>query len=202
MLNFDRKKFVKKTLSQKIPIQAKSLQVPTGEIYVVGGFTRPGKVSDFEVLRDCFRIDRQLTVAPQERMEVARFGSPLALVHSRFLLALGGFTTKGDQTMECEAFDTRTNHWFRLAALPFPVANTTAVVMNNQHVYVLPGKQTKKSPAFLMMSVLDCGHPSMLRGDPNSREFGYSMGQHNWGYIEIANQDFIKAFPVAAIQLN
>ena len=83
------------------------------------------------MLKDCFRIDKQFTVTAQERMEVARFGSPLALVHSRFLLALGGFTTKGEETKECEAFDTVTNHWFRISALPFPVANTTAVVMND-----------------------------------------------------------------------
>lgn len=64
-------------------------------------------------------------------MEVARFGSPLALVHERFLLAMGGFTTPNEQTGVCEAFDTVANRWFRISELPFAVSNTTAVVMNN-----------------------------------------------------------------------
>ena len=73
-----------------------SLQAPNGDIYVVGGFNRIGKSNGFgagaEVLRDCLRINTKLQVYQLERMETARYGAPLALVHDRFLLALGGFT--------------------------------------------------------------------------------------------------------------
>ena len=72
-----------------------------------------------------------MTVTHMEKMVSARFGSPLAWVHRRFILALGGFMKSGDSTVDCECFDTFTNHWFRISALPFPVSNTTAIVMNN-----------------------------------------------------------------------
>ena len=70
--------------------------MPNGDIYVIGGLNRGGKTNEFEVLRDCFRVNKKLSVLPQERMEVARFGSPLALVHDRFILAMGGFTTNNE----------------------------------------------------------------------------------------------------------
>ena len=136
-------------------------------------------------------------------METARFGSPLALVHERFIFALGGFTKTNDQTMECEAFDTHTNHWFRLYSLPYPVANTSAVVMNNQKVYLMPGKQTNaQNPRFLMISVLDCGPKGNLNANQNSREYGYTLAEKHWGYVQVDNPDFIRTSPVAAIQLN
>ena len=75
-----------------------------------------------------------------ERMETARFGSPLAYVHNRFILALGGFSKTSEMMTECEAYDTMSNHWFRIAPLPFPVANTSAVVMKSKKVYLMPGK--------------------------------------------------------------
>ena len=136
-------------------------------------------------------------------METARFGSPLDLVHERYILALGGFTKTNDQTMECEAFDTQTNHWFRIASLPYPVANTSAVVMGGSKVYLMPGKQTNaQNPRFLMISVLDCGEPGNKYSQPNSREYGYGLAALNWSYVQVDNLDFIKSSPVAAIQLN
>lgn len=87
------------------------------------------------------RLDKQFNVVtPQEPMMRARFGSPLALVHQRFILALGGFISlANEQTSNCEAFDTETNHWFEIAPMPFPISNTNAVVMNDSKVYIMPG---------------------------------------------------------------
>ena len=39
-LDFESKRFVKKTINQRIPVQAKSLQVMNGDIYIIGGFCR------------------------------------------------------------------------------------------------------------------------------------------------------------------
>ena len=68
----------------------------------------------------------------------------------------------------------------------------------------MPGKQTRQSqnPPFLMICVLDCGDPASFRGDPVSREYGYALTDKSWSYLEVVNPDFIKSFPVAAIQLN
>lgn len=70
--------------------------MPNGDIFVVGGFNRSVKSNELEVLSDCLRVNKKFAVISQERMEIARFGSPLALVHDRFLLAMGGFTTPND----------------------------------------------------------------------------------------------------------
>ena len=75
--------------------------------------------------------------------------------------------------------------------------------MNDKAVYLMPGKQTKnKSPPFLMICLLDLGQPSLLRGDPQSRDYGLPLAQQNWTVLEIANADFIKSGPVAAMQLS
>ena len=68
----------------------------------------------------------------------------------------------------------------------------------------MPGKQTKSSqlPPYIMICMLDCGELAALRGDPNSKEFGYSLTEKNWGYLEVSNPDFIKSYPTAGIRLN
>lgn len=59
MLDFEKKLFTKKNISQRFPIQSKSLQTPKGDIYVVGGFNRNVKGNELEVLRDCFRLNKK-----------------------------------------------------------------------------------------------------------------------------------------------
>ena len=53
-----------------------------------------------------------------------------------------------------------------------------------------------------MICVLDCGDPATLRGNPLAKEYGYSLAEKNWDYIEVSNPEFIKTFPVAGVQLN
>ena len=67
-----------------------------GDIYVVGGFVRNEQNNENQVVRDCFKIDKQMVVTKLEKMLTPRFGSPLAYVHERFIMALGGFMKTGD----------------------------------------------------------------------------------------------------------
>lgn len=60
LVDFETQKFSIKTLKQKIPIQAKSIQMSNGNIYVVGGMS-----SDNKVLRDCLKIDTLMNVEYQ-----------------------------------------------------------------------------------------------------------------------------------------
>lgn len=53
ILDFEVKKFRIFSLSQKIPVQFKSMQTNNGNIYVVGGVN-----SINQVLNDCFCIDK------------------------------------------------------------------------------------------------------------------------------------------------
>ena len=76
--------------------------------------------------------------------------------------------------------------------------------MSNRHVYLMPGKQTKSKslPPLLRICVLDCGDISSFRGDLNASTYGYTLTQKSWGYLDVANPEFIKSFPTAGIQLN
>jgi len=119
--------------------------MPNGNIYVIGGLQRSEQNNENQVLRDCFKIDVNMEVTQQEKMDTARFGSPLAVVHERFIFALGGFSKNSEMTIDCEAYDIMSNVWFKTQSLPFPIANTTACVMNKRKVYLMPGKQTNKA---------------------------------------------------------
>lgn len=46
-------------------------------------------------LPDCSAIDANLTVYEREKMKIARYGTALALVRDRYLLALSGNTSGG-----------------------------------------------------------------------------------------------------------
>lgn len=82
----------------------------------------------------------------------ARFEIPLALVHDRFILALGGKTNKTNGTRRCEAFDTVCNHWFQIETLPVTCVRATAVVLNDQEVYLMPGnnKETQTGTSLVI----------------------------------------------------
>ena len=67
----------------------------------------------------------------------------------------------------------------------------------------MPGKQTNaQNPRFLMISVLDCGSLGNINANPTSREYGYTLAEKHWSYVQVDNPDFIRSSPVAAIQLN
>lgn len=51
-------------------------------------------------------INADLEMSQLARMPTARFDTPLALVHDKVVIALGGKTSKYHGTKRCEAFDT------------------------------------------------------------------------------------------------
>jgi hypothetical protein len=90
-------------------------------------------------LKQCFCIDANMSIYDRESMSMGRYNMPLALVRDRFILACGGQTSENTATNTCEAFDIDTNTWFSIAPLKQPMSNTSAVVMNNRFVYLMPG---------------------------------------------------------------
>ena len=83
-------------------------------------------------LRDCIHLNENLQATHKDSLQSSRFEIPLALVHDRFILAIGGKTNKTMGTRRCEAYDTVTNHWFQIDALPLTyTSGTGAVVMND-----------------------------------------------------------------------
>ena len=97
-------------------------------------------------------------VYERAQMNQARILAPLALVRDRFVLALGGFTSRSTSTKLAECFDTQTNNWFQIASLPATSVNTTAIVMNERWVYLMPGANPEcKAGSHLCIQMLDSG---------------------------------------------
>lgn len=84
-------------------------------------------------------VSADLEMSQLARMPTARFDTPLALVHDKVVIALGGKTSKYHGTKRCEAIDTTTGQWVNVAPIPFFCVNTTAVVMKERYVYLMPG---------------------------------------------------------------
>ena len=85
-----------------------------------------------QTLRECVMLNENLQATQKDQLQSPRFEIPLALVHDRFILAIGGKTNKTSGTRRCEAYDTVTNHWFQIDSLPITITSATgAVVMND-----------------------------------------------------------------------
>lgn len=162
-----------------LPTQMSSIQTTDANIFVVGG-TRATS-SGQTILHDTLQIDANLTVYDKEPMKTARFHIPLALIRDRFVLALGGFTSRQQATKTCECYDTWTNYWFNINPLPTQSINTTAVVMNERWIYLMPGANREAQFGnHLFINVLDTGSTSIYEGDKNSRDYGAPIARQKW----------------------
>jgi len=133
-------------------------------------------------------------------MKTARYGTALALVKDRFLLALSGCTNVGTMTKHCEAFDTKTNHWFPIQDLPVAVSNTSTTVMNHRFVYLLPSSNADcRRGDNLIIHVLDTGSSKIFTGDMKDKSAGWPIGRQVWQALVVNNADFARAQPSAAM---
>ena len=194
LLDFKQRKFIKKKLATRLPMRATSAQTANGSIYVLGGML-PDQNYQQHAQRDCLMINPDLEMSQLARMPTARFDTPLALVHDKVVIALGGKTSKYHGTKRCEAFDTTTGQWVNVAPIPFFCVNTTAVVMKERYVYLMPGNNREtQSNSSLLVGYLDSG--TLERGV----EAALSTSQ--WAQLVVRNVDFVNSGPVAAIPLG
>ena len=169
------------------------MQTTDANIYCIGG-TRTSQSNGLSVLSDTLQIDANMTVYEKQAMRTARFFAPLALIRDRFILALGGFTGRSTSTKMCEAYDTHTNHWFNITSLPSQSINTTAVVMSERWVYMMPGQNREAQVgSHLLINQLDTGSSSIYEGDKNSRDYGAPLAKQKWVQLEVNNVEFVRA---------
>ena len=62
-------------------------------------------------------------------MKAPRCSIPLALVHDRWILAIGGLIGRAKPCTLVSAFDTIANAWFDCQSITTPRYNTQAIVM-------------------------------------------------------------------------
>lgn len=148
LLDFRIKGFSKEQLTWKrnnghnlIPSQANSAQTTDSTIYIIGGYYEGSSAGSKQILDSCQSIDANLTVYERDKMKTARYAAPLALIRDRFILAISGCISRDSSVMtkQCEAYDTRANHWFPIQDLPVAVSNTSTIVMQERYIYLMPG---------------------------------------------------------------
>jgi hypothetical protein len=74
-----------------------------------------------------------------QNLNQGRYNAPLAFIQERFVCALGGLTTNKVPTLTCEGYDVVKNQCFRMMPLEKPRYSTSAVVMQNHAIYIMPG---------------------------------------------------------------
>ena len=70
--------------------------------------------------------------------------------------------------------------------MPITCVNTTAVVMNERWVYLMPGSNRDAQVGNqLCITMLDTGSQSSYEGDKNRREYGNVIGRQRWVSLEV-----------------
>jgi hypothetical protein len=145
-----------------------------------------------------------MTFYDRENMNLGRFNAPLALVRDRFILACGGQVSENAATNACEAYDIDTNTWFAIAPLKQAISNTSAIVMNNRFVYLMPGsgiagEQLGVKPDYCCIEMLDTGSSIQFGTDRQSKNYGLPIASHRWETLVVQNPSFSQSRPNAGI---
>ena len=74
-----------------------------------------------------------------EPMSKTRFNVPVCFVKERFICAFSGLLNHKMPTLTCEGFDTVKQKWFKMESLDKARHSTSAIVMNNMSIYLMPG---------------------------------------------------------------
>ena len=65
--------------------------------------------------------------------------------------------------------------------MPSQSVNTTAVVMNERWVYMMPGANREAQVGNqLYINLLDTGSSSLFEGDRNSAQYGMAIARQKW----------------------
>jgi len=72
-------------------------------------------------------------------MSQPKFNVPLAIIKDRYIFALGGCLNNMNLTNSVEMFDIVNNKWYPVSSMTNPRSMTTATVVNNRWIYIMPG---------------------------------------------------------------
>ena len=147
LLNEDKMKFVgeslnysPKTKQSPMPSRFTSVQLKSNdEIYIVGGVAQTNDPRDFLLVPNCKSIDADLQVTERAPMWEPRCSTPLALVHDKWILAIGGLVGRTQATDIVSLYDTKQDVWHKCLPLPGPQTFCSTVVQEQRHVYLMPG---------------------------------------------------------------
>lgn len=121
-------------------------------------------------------------------MKTPRFNIPLVLVKDRYILALGGMTSKSKVVDVCEAYDTVNSTWYPLPHLDRARASTSAQVVNQRYVYIMPAPN---SISWSTIEFLDLGYP-----------FDIKSVKNKWQILSVASPEFTQSFGFGSTMIS
>jgi len=148
----------------------------------------------------CLRIDNNFKLTELAPRPTAAYNVPVAFVGERFICAHGGQISSNKATTECEAFDIVKCKWFKIQPLPQPRYSTSAVVMNNMAIYVMPGPGGAQGGNAANIFKLD-----LVAASKHSKEdvnYLKNMANQKWETITVPDGSFNQAAPSVCIAEN
>jgi hypothetical protein len=97
-------------------------------IYMIGGreVTKDPRSAMFVAY--CRSIDANLQVTDRAPLPEARCSIPLALVHDKWILAIGGMKGSSEPSNAVTAYDVERNEWHVMRDLTSPRTNCSAII--------------------------------------------------------------------------
>lgn len=136
-------------------------------------------------------------------MKTARSSVPLALIRDRWILAMGGNIGRAKPCSLVAAYDTLTNVWFDCQSLPTVKANTSAVVVSQRFVYLLPGQNVGAQKGnSVLVDYLDTGATQDYTGQHESVQYGMQIAKRSWESLEVRDAVFCRQMPSCGFVSN
>ena len=119
-----------------IPPFHKSISVPNGDIYLVGGsdLQNSSKKLDTTYLFDF----ENASLTPKAHMNIPRSSFAICYMN-RFIYAIGGLTNNSNFTSTCERYDISANKWTSIAHLNHDVLAPCVTPFNNKYLFKFGG---------------------------------------------------------------
>ena len=105
--------------------------------------------------------------------------------------------------VQTEGFDTVKLKWFKMQSLEKPRHSTSAVVMNNQAIYLMPGNPLgigAPTASATNIFVLDLKNANKF--DKNDLNYVRTLSQEKWSSLTVQDVNFNKLPPTAAVSIN
>ena len=127
----------------KIPRWHRSIALPSGTIYLMGGVVAFG-ASQEATSNLAYVYDYEAnTLNPIESMLVPRSGHGMAYMNER-IYCIGGYTDENVSSVKCEKYNVLTNNWEEIADLNYEANNACVCSFQNRLLYKFGGKQGEK----------------------------------------------------------
>lgn len=119
-----------------IPAFHKSIVIPNGDIYVVGGCDGedPNKKMNTTFLYDWGKQ----SLIPKAKMSVGRSSFGICYMN-RYIWVVGGLTNNSTYTRTCEKYDTLTNKWTQIADINHEILAPCVTSFNNKYLFKFGG---------------------------------------------------------------